>query len=58
MSHETDFPMIEGKYINTNRVILPMAPSTNSSRLTAAAKVEEWFKRDCNDVLKRHVDRR
>ncbi len=52
-SCHTDSPMIEGKHINSNKVILPMAPSANPNRLTNAIKVEKWFKRNCNDVLKR-----
>jgi hypothetical protein len=30
-----------------------MAPSANPQRFTDAAKVEKWFKRNCNDVLRR-----
>jgi hypothetical protein len=52
-SCHTDSPMNEGKHVKTNKPILPMAPSTNPKRLTDAAKVEKWFKRNCNDVLKR-----
>jgi hypothetical protein len=33
--------------------ILPLAPSANPERFTDAAKVEKWFKRNCNEVLKR-----
>jgi hypothetical protein len=52
-SCHTDSPMQEGKHVKTNKVILPMAPSANPKRLTDPAKVEKWFKRNCNDVLKR-----
>jgi len=52
-SCHTDSPMLEGKHAKTNKVILPMAPAANPKRLTDAANVEKWFKRNCNDVLKR-----
>ena len=52
-SCHTDSPMLEGKQVKTNKVILPLAPAANSKRFTDAAHVEKWFKRDCNDVLKR-----
>ena len=52
-SCHTDSPMVEGKHVKTNKVILPMAPSANPKRLTDPANVEKWFKRNCNDVLKR-----
>jgi hypothetical protein len=34
-------------------MLKPMAPAANPKRLTDAANVEKWFKRNCNDVLKR-----
>jgi len=46
-------PKEAGKHATTGKVILPMAPSANPERFTDAAKVEKWFKRNCNDVLKR-----
>jgi mono/diheme cytochrome c family protein len=46
-------PKEAGKHATTGKVILPMAPSANPDRFTDAAKVEKWFKRNCNDVLKR-----
>lgn len=52
-SCHTDSPMLQGQHIKTNKVIFPMAPAANPKRLTNAAKVEKWFKRDCNDVLNR-----
>lgn len=36
-----------------NKVIDPMAPAINPARFTELAKVEKWFKRNCNDVLER-----
>lgn len=52
-SCHTDSPMLQGKQVKTDKAILPMAPAANPKRLTDAAKVEIWFKRDCNEVLKR-----
>ena len=52
-SCHTDSPKSHGKHATTNKDILPMAPSANPERFTDAAKVEKWFKRNCNDVLKR-----
>ena len=46
-------PRDSGKHATTGKVILPMAPSANAERFTDPAKVEKWFKRNCNDVLKR-----
>lgn len=31
----------------------PMAPSVNPKRFTDVAKVDKWFTRNCDDVLKR-----
>jgi hypothetical protein len=33
--------------------IEPMAPIANPERFTDAAKVEKWFRRNCQDVLQR-----
>ncbi|MFO7542140.1 MAG: DUF1924 domain-containing protein [Thiobacillus sp.] len=33
--------------------IEPLAPSANPGRFTDAAKVEKWFRRNCQDVLQR-----
>jgi mono/diheme cytochrome c family protein len=46
-------PKDQGKHATTGKAILPMAPSANPQRFTDAAKVEKWFKRNCNDVLRR-----
>jgi hypothetical protein len=48
-----DSPKVHGKHATTSKDILPMAPVANAERFTDAAKVEKWFKRNCNDVLKR-----
>ncbi len=52
-SCHTRNPAAAGKHAVTDRVIDPMAPAANPSRFTRAAKVEKWFKRNCNDVLGR-----
>lgn len=36
-----------------NKIIEPLAPSANTERFTDMAKVQKWFKRNCNDVLER-----
>ena len=46
-------PQRPGKHVKTSREIAPMAPAANPQRFTDAAKVEKWFKRNCNDVLGR-----
>ncbi|MBI1285023.1 MAG: DUF1924 domain-containing protein [Thiobacillus sp.] len=33
--------------------IEPLAPAANRERFTDAAKVEKWFRRNCQDVLQR-----
>lgn len=52
-SCHTEDPSTAGKHAKTNKVIKPLAPSANAERLTDPAKVEKWFKRNCNDVLGR-----
>lgn len=36
-----------------HKEILPLAPSANRERFTDPAKVDKWFRRNCNDVLGR-----
>lgn len=52
-SCHTDSPKATGKHATTGKEILPLAPTANPKRFTDAANVEKWFKRNCNDVLKR-----
>ena len=52
-SCHTDNPAAPGKHANTGKDIQPLAPSANTERFTDTAKVEKWFKRNCNDVLGR-----
>jgi hypothetical protein len=48
----TKDPTKDGK-TRAGKVIKPMAVSANSERFTDKAKVEKWFKRNCNDVYAR-----
>ena len=52
-SCHTDNPAASGKHAKTSKTIQPLAPAANAERFTDMAKVEKWFKRNCNDVLKR-----
>ena len=52
-SCHTDNPAAQGKHADTGKAIQPMAPAANAERFTDMAKVEKWFKRNCNDVLGR-----
>jgi len=42
-----------GKHASTGKQIAPMAPAFNAERFSDAAKVEKWFRRNCNDVVAR-----
>ena len=46
-------PRSQGK-TRAGKVIEAMAPAINPSRFTDAKKVEKWFLRNCDDVLKRN----
>ena len=46
-------PNHETKHIVTGKVIKSLSPNSNPDRFTDQAKVEKWFKRNCNDVLAR-----
>jgi hypothetical protein len=50
--HSND-PSGTGKHATTGKRIQPLAPAANAKRFTDSARVEKWFKRNCNDVLKR-----
>ena len=49
-------PNHESKHIVTGKVIQALSPVRNSARFSDLAKVEKWFKRNCNDVLGRECD--
>ena len=46
-------PNRDSKHIVTAKVIKPLSPNANPARFTDEAKVEKWFKRNCNDSLGR-----
>ncbi len=46
-------PTKVGKHASTGKAIGPMAPAFNAERFTDPAKVEKWFRRNCNDVVSR-----
>ena len=52
-SCHTEKPSQPGKHARTGKTIAPLAPVANQERFTDAAKVEKWFRRNCNDVLQR-----
>lgn len=52
-SCHTNNPAGTGKHAVTEKTIEPLAPAVNTARFTRQAKVEKWFKRNCNDVLGR-----
>ena len=52
-SCHTGSPVATGKHAKTGKEIAPLAPAANPQRFADAAKVEKWFKRNCNDVLGR-----
>ncbi len=49
-------PTSQGKHANTGKTIDPLAPSANPKAFTDTAKVDKWFRRNCNDVLKRECN--
>lgn len=46
-------PTQAGKHASTGKAITALAPAFNPERFTDAAKVEKWFRRNCNDVAAR-----
>ena len=52
-SCHTDNTLQLGRHARTGKAIQPLAPAANEHRFTDPAKVEKWFKRNCNDVLRR-----
>ncbi len=51
-SCHTDSPKQAGQS-RVGKRIEPLAPAANRDRFTDAAKVEKWFRRNCQDVLQR-----
>ena len=52
-SCHTERPTQTGRHAKTDKAIAPLAPVTNVERFTDAAKVDKWFRRNCNDTLNR-----
>jgi len=52
-SCHTQSPVAAGRHAVTGTAITPLAPAASPARFTDPAKVEKWFTRNCNDVLKR-----
>lgn len=52
-SCHTDKPTQAGRHAKTDKPITPLAPAANAERFTDAAKVDKWFRRNCNDTLNR-----
>lgn len=46
-------PLGAGKHASTGKAIDPLAPAANPRVFTDTARVDKWFRRNCNDVLKR-----
>lgn len=46
-------PTVAGKHASTGKAIEPLAPASDPRRFTDTAKVDKWFRRNCNDVLRR-----
>lgn len=46
-------PTGPGRHAATGREIAALAPAFHAGRLSDPAKVEKWFRRNCNDVLGR-----
>ena len=46
-------PTQPGRHAATGKPILPLAPAVNPERFSDPAKVEKWFRRNCNDVVGR-----
>lgn len=52
-SCHTQDPCASGKHAKTEKEIRPLSPVTDPRRFTDPAKVEKWFRRNCNDVVGR-----
>jgi cytochrome c peroxidase len=46
-------PTGTGRHARTGKPIEPLAPAANAARFTDPARVEKWFRRNCNDVAGR-----
>jgi hypothetical protein len=46
-------PTGAGRHAATGKSIQPLAPAFDAERFTDPARVEKWFRRNCNDVVGR-----
>lgn len=46
-------PTSAGRHESTGKTIAPLAPAFNPKGFTDSAKVDKWFRRNCNDVAGR-----
>lgn len=46
-------PTQAGRHASTGKTIAALAPAATPQRFTDPAKVEKWFRRNCNDVVGR-----
>ncbi|MBL8359214.1 MAG: DUF1924 domain-containing protein [Rubrivivax sp.] len=46
-------PTRSGQHARTGKAIDPLAPAFNPRAFTDTARVDKWFRRNCNDVLAR-----
>ncbi len=46
-------PADAGRHASTGKRIEPLAPAFNPRAFSDQAKVDKWFRRNCNDVAKR-----
>jgi hypothetical protein len=46
-------PTGPGRHAKTGKTISPLAPSADAQRFSDKARVEKWFRRNCNDVMGR-----
>ena len=46
-------PVAVGRHASTGKAIEPMAPAVSAKVFTDTARVDKWFRRNCNDVLQR-----
>jgi hypothetical protein len=49
----TENPKAAGQHVKTRKAIDPLAPVAQKDRFTDLAKLEKWFKRNCQEVLER-----
>ena len=49
----SDQPAAEGKHVVTSKRIAPLSPAANPERFASSAKVEKWFRRNCQEVVGR-----